>query len=56
MTNQEISFAIKENLKMAEFFIKRDSEGDLLKAAQCLAWNEELMSQAVDHCNHFDNI
>ena len=56
MTSQETSFAIQENIKMAEFFINRNSEGDLTKAAQCLAWNEKLMAQALDKVNHFDNI
>ena len=56
MTAQEISYAIQENRKMAMFFLDRNAEGDCQKAAQCLAWNEELLAQVPADPNHFDNI
>ena len=56
MTAQEIGFAIQENAKMAAFFLGRNAEGDSAKAAQCLAWNKELLTQASNDASYFDNI
>ena len=38
------------------FFLDRNAEGDCQKAAQCLAWNEELLNEIAEDPSHFDNI